>query len=183
MIKLYLNKFISYYKVGALLHWISLSTFIIGWFLYGRFLDSTVVNFSPSYFLWIFGISFFISNTILSEMDAWSRYQNYKQLKDQVSLFGYQNRLLKPMLHSRCQRDAAQEACNDLGYGNNCKTYFSSFGYKWYQIIPDFVFKYPLFFFSLFFWRTTFFTPYYAPKVDFIEMKGLKYSSQKSQLL
>jgi len=183
MIKLYLDKLISYYKVGALLHWISLIAFLIGWFLYGKFNESTVVVFSPSYYLWIFGISFFFSNMILSEMDAWSRYQNYKQLKDQIVLFGFQHRLLKPMLHSRCQRDAAQIACNEVGFGNNCKTYFSSFGYKWYQIIPDFVFQYPLFFFSSYFWRTTFFTPYYASKVNFLESKEVSISSQKNQLI
>ena len=165
MIKIYLDKFISYYKVGALLHYIALVNFVLGTFLSITFKETSPLFMSTAYVFWLFGISFFFTNLVLSEMDAWSRYQNYKQLKDQIIMFGFQERLLKPMLHSRCQRDAAVVACQELNLEKESNSYFSRFGYKWYHIIPDFVFQYPLFFFSSFFWRTTFFTPYYKSKM------------------
>lgn len=107
-------------------------------------------------------------------MDAYSRYQNYKQINDQILEFGWQERILRPMLSSRCQRDAASVACQKLELGEECKNYFSSFGYKWYHIIPDFVFKNPSFFFSSYFWRTTFFTPYYKSKYNNLNLLGVK---------
>lgn len=107
---------------------------------------------------------------MLAELDGFSRYQNYKQVKDQIYFNGYQERLLKPLLRSSCQREAAILASTELGIGDKAKEYFYSKGYRWYHIIPDFVFQYPLFFFSIYFWRTTFFTPYYKAKVNFDEL-------------
>jgi len=161
-----LKNYISYYKVGALLHWISFGNLVVSLIFISHLPVAEFSKWTIKEYIWLFGLSFFMTNMVLSQMDAWSRFQNFKHLKDQIIGFGFQNRLLKPLLLSRCQRDAAQIACNDLGYGDNCSKYFSSFGYKWYHIIPDFVFEYPLFFFSSYFWRTTFFTPYYKPKYN-----------------
>lgn len=159
-----MKKFICYYKVGVLLHWITLSNLFVGIYLSYLFSELSFPSLNIDFFLWCFGISFFFTNVFLAEMDAYSRYQNYKQINDQIVEFGWQKRIIKPMLPSRCQRDAAFVACQKLKLGEECKNYFSSFGYKWFHIIPDFVFKNPSFFFSLYFWRTTFFTPYYKSK-------------------
>lgn len=119
------------------------------------------------YLFWLSMLIVFGSMGCLAELDGFSRFQNYKQLKDQLYFNGYQERLLKPMLRSSCQRDAALISCDELGLRNVVMKYFKGRGYKWYNIVPDFVYQYPLFFFSAFFWRTTFFTPYYKSKVDY----------------
>ena len=60
--------------------------------------------------------SFFLANMILSQLDARSRWQNYKQIKDYLYGFGYRERIFKPLLKSSCQRQAALIAAEELGY-------------------------------------------------------------------
>ncbi|HQR93497.1 MAG TPA: hypothetical protein PLZ97_09105 [Sediminibacterium sp.] len=99
--------------------------------------------------------------------DARSRYQNYKQVKDHLFLYGFQNRIIKPFSHSRCQRDAVLAAAEELGYDKECKNYFIAQGYKWHQLMPDFLVNNPKFLFNKQFWLSTFFVKTYISKVDF----------------
>ncbi|MFI5135955.1 MAG: hypothetical protein ACHQD9_08890, partial [Chitinophagales bacterium] len=110
---------------------------------------------------------FFFTNSILAELDARSRFQNYKQLKDHLYLNSYSERLLRTMRKSMCQRQAAIVAAEELGMGTACRSYFRSQSYHWYHIVPDFVFERPQFLLSKYFWLSTFFEPTYHPKVDF----------------
>lgn len=115
--------------------------------------------------IWL--IAYICSLPILAQLDARSRFQNYKQIKDQLYDYGYDERIFRPVLKSRCQRDAAWLSATELGYGEKCKVYFRSFGYRWYHLLPDFVFSKPQFMFTSYFWKTTFFTPKYNPKFDY----------------
>jgi hypothetical protein len=108
--------------------------------------------------------SFFLANIVLSQLDARSRWQNYKQIKDYLYGFGYRERIFKLLLKSSCQRQAALVAAEDLGYRARVEAFFWSHGYRWYHIPPDFVFAHPQFLLSRHFWRTTFFAPTYHPK-------------------
>src|SRR3972149_10095702 len=105
----------TYLKVGELLHLIGLISLILFILFYklaiyhheqGRVLLIIIYGYFSYLTFWI---------TIFAELDARSRFQNYKQLKDQLFNYGYQERLLKPMLNSRCQRDAVYVACAELG--------------------------------------------------------------------
>ena len=134
--------------------------------------------------LWLlkyYMLIFLASLPVFSQLDAWSRYQNYKQIKDQIYLYGYDERIFKPTLKSRCQRDAAWLSAQELGMGKECKRFFYSKGYKWYHIFPDFVFRKPQFLLTIYFWKTTFFTPRYHPKVKYdLEKFQSKSLSQRS---
>lgn len=110
-------------------------------------------------------LSLFISMPLFPQLDAWSRYQNYKMLRDQFYFYGFQPRLVKPFLKSRCQRDAAIAAANELGFADPCKKYFCQKGYRWYHLFPDFVFRHPRFLLSKHFWLTTFFAKKYHARV------------------
>jgi hypothetical protein len=154
----------TYLRVGALLH---LNTvlylllmkpsldFGLTWLEQGLLLPGIVS-------CWL--ASFFLANMVLSQLDARSRWQNYKQIKDYLYGFGYRERIFKPVLKSSCQRQAALIAAEELGYRARVEAFFWSHGYRWYHIPPDFVFAHPQFLFSRHFWRTTFFAPTYHPK-------------------
>jgi hypothetical protein len=114
--------------------------------------------------LWCWLSSFFLANTVLSQLDARSRWQNYKRVKDYLYDFGYRERIFKPVLKSSCQRHAALIAAEELGYRERVEAFFRLQGYRWYHIPPDFVFSHPQFLLSRHFWRTTFFAPTYHPK-------------------
>ena len=107
---------------------------------------------------------FLFSLPILSQLDARSRFQSYKRVKDNFLIYGFDPRLLRPFIKSRCQRDAVLAAADELGYKNWCRSYFHSQGYRWYHILPDFVFTNPAYLLSPRFWQATFFSKTYHPK-------------------
>ncbi len=177
-------KIIVYMRTGRFLHIITLMELILIFIMVPILFR---IDTSQDLFLTIlryFAIAFLVSLPVSSQLDAWSRYQNYKQIKDQFFIYGFDIRILKPVLKSRCQRDAALISASELGLKKECANYFKKHGYRWYHIIMDFVFQYPLFFFSAYFWRTTFFTPYYKQKIDYdnIDLSGIDLIFKGKQL-
>lgn len=159
-----------YWKVGKLLHIVAFLAFFFSVF---SFTVIQGLDFNSNFFSflsWLIIFICFFNMSILAELDAYSRFQNYKQIKDQIYFNGYQHRLLNPLLKSSCQRSAAILAGDDLGCGNEVRNYFFKCGYRWYHIIPDFVFSQPFLFFTPYFWRTTFFAPNYQAKVCYQEL-------------
>lgn len=158
------NRFIRYVRIGAFLH-------IMG--LVGIALCVSILQLSFYYFeeqQFIFGslmalLSFCCSMVpFFSEFDAFGRYQNYKQIKDAIYEMGYDDRLIKPFMYSKCQRDAVIVASEDLGYRKEVKAFFYNNGYRHYNILPDTFVKYPLVLFSRLFWKRILFTKYYQLK-------------------
>jgi hypothetical protein len=157
----------EYFYAGKLLHFITLFELLLILFVVPIVLR---IDSSGNIFLLalkIYLIGYLLSLPIFAQLDARSRYQNFKQIRDQIVLYGFSHRILKPVLKSRCQRDAAWYAAKETGYGHRCKSYFYKNGYRWFHLFPDFVFQKPQFLFTTYFWRTTFFAPRYIPKVDF----------------
>ena len=101
---------------------------------------------------------------IMCQLDARSRYQNYKRIKDQFMNFGFDRRVLKPLANSRCQRDAVLTAADEMGYGGRCREYYRTAGYRWYHLTPDFLFSNPRFLISWRFWKSTFFVATYPSR-------------------
>lgn len=158
----------SYILAGKLLHIITLleilATLIIIPYLYSIESES-LFGVGLKYY----AILYLISLPIFSQLDARSRFQNYKQIKDQIYIYGFKTKILKPILKSRCQRDAAHLSATELGFKKECENYFQSFGYKWYHLTPDFLFRKPQFLLTRYFWKTTFFTPTYTSKINYLE--------------
>ena len=156
-----------YWKVGRLLHFVAFLALVVALISYLRLSVTDFSTESHLWYMWLVTFIMFFNMCILAELDGYSRFQNYKQVKDQMFINGFQERQLKPLLKSSCQREAAILAGEELGLEKEVRNYFWDCGYRWYHVIPDFVFENPIFLFSSFFWRTTFFTPYYKPKVNY----------------
>jgi len=173
-----LYKLKVYMLTGRLLHVITIVELLIA-FLFVPLIYN--IDTSQDLFqtgLRYFGIAFFTSLPILSQLDARSRYQNYKQIKDQFYIYGFDKRILNPVLKSRCQRDAAVISADELGLKKECVDYYKKNGYRWYHIIPDFVFTHPHFLLSKYFWKTTFFVPKYDAKVDYSSVQTPYHNTQ-----
>ncbi len=166
----YRPKLISYLKVGKLLHLITIIEIAAIILLLPELLSIVNEPISLMLVVKICLVLYLIWLPLSAQLDARSRFQNYKKIKDQLYLNGYQHRILKPVLKSRCQRDAAKVAANELGYMKNCCQYFKSHGYKWYHVLPDWLFRSPQYLFSSFFVRTTFFAPTYHSKINYKEV-------------
>lgn len=152
---------ISYLRAGLLLHIITLLEILLLAVLATKLLSpesgfQMEITVKSGIFL------FMAVLPVLSQLDARSRFQNYKRVKDQFLKFGFDRRLLKPLLKSRCQRDAARAAADELGYGTHCRKFYYYRGYRWYHLAPDFLVDNPRVLFSRQFLKSTFFLPAYA---------------------
>jgi len=165
-----IKKIISYVKAGYLLHLITLFevTFfssvyyfadIMSWFNNSNYLILKLIAVSPS-----------VCMPLFAQLDARSRFQNYKLVKDHLYIYGFQARILKPFIKSRCQRDAAKAAARELGLSYECREFFKRHGYKWYHLFPDVIFKKPSILLTKNFWMTTLFAKTYHPKIDFVKI-------------
>jgi hypothetical protein len=156
----------AYLRSGILLHAItmmellSLFVFTSNFFYFG---PESIVN---SIFNMMI-LLFLASLPILSQLDARSRFQSYKRVKDNLFIYGFDTRIISPFSKSRCQRDAAIAAADELGYKSLCCSYYHAQGYRWYHILPDFVFSNPRFLVSRRFWLSTFFSKTYHSRISF----------------
>lgn len=160
----FLPKALNYLEVGRLLHIITILSAVLSYFFYS--LTRVAIHHEASGATVLFGYLFLHSLTIpfFAQLDARSRYQNYKLVKDLIYQYGFQVRFIKNFRYTKCQREAALHAASDLGYQTNIRKYFSDCGYRWYHMIPDFVWSHPEYLLTKNFWSTTFFAKRYHPK-------------------
>lgn len=159
-----LMRCMRFVQVGVLLHMMAVSGILL-FFFSGKLAlscleeDRIVLFLLFGYFsLYGFTLPFF------AELDARSRYQNYKLAKDKLFEYGFQARLLKPFMYSRCQRNAVQVAANNLDYRKECKALFRQFDFRWYHLLPRIILKNPARLLSRSYWKLTLFTATHKSK-------------------
>jgi hypothetical protein len=117
-----------------------------------------------SFLFHLFCVVYFFSLVVTTQLDAYSRYQNYKMAKDLLYQYGFKKPLVRVFSKSKCQREAVAEAGNCLGLKKEVNDYFYSMGFRWYHILPHFIVKKPQIFFTKEYWLSTFFVSNYKSK-------------------
>lgn len=158
---LFRNRMLRYLRVGYFLHGSALVALICCYFA----LESGLVYENGEWMVisWertLLG-AFLFTSPIFAEMDAYGRFQNYKQVKDLMYTKGYDERILRLFSFSKCQRDAVIVASKDLGLEKEVNDFFFRMGYRWYHILPDIVVENLLVLLHPEFWKRILFTPYY----------------------
>jgi len=158
---------ISYIRVGKLLYYSLLLFILEAWFCWIKL----AAAYTESSLVWtVFWLAFFLFafvHIFLVAMDGWSRFQNYKRAKDQFYMHGFDRRVANTYIVSKCQRMAAIVAAEELGIGEQVKTYYASKGVKWYHFVPYFMVKNPFFFFNKKFWSRSFLEKNYEAKFNY----------------
>lgn len=154
-----------YLQTGYLLHLITLLAFVLC--ILGLLETIDVLKQSsdwkkPAFMIYLLLYSF--SLLFFSQLDAYSRYQNYKMVKDKIFYYGFDSRILKPFVYSRCQRDAISVAVRELNYSNEWKNLMKTYDFKWYHILPHIIIKTPSVLFSKQYWIKTLFVKTYHAK-------------------
>ncbi len=159
--------YISYLKVGRLLHW-SLLLFILESYIYWYFMVNSIAS-EVVFFtvFWVICFVFSFVHILLVIMDGWSRFQDYKRAKDLFFVHGFCHRIAMLYLGSKCQRAAAIVAAEELGMKNEIIDFFRDHGVKWYHYVPYFMVRDPFFIIRRTFWERTFLEKYYVAKIDF----------------
>jgi len=163
--KIRLLRITRYLQAGYLLHLITIAAVLLIFVCSKKLMllieqgESTQALLLYSYLtLHSFTLPFF------SQLDAFSRYQNYKMVKDKMYQYGFDQRLLRPFIYSRCQRDAISVAAKEMNYTREWKKLIRSFGFKWYHLLPHLVIKKPLLLLTKQYWNKTLFVKQYNSK-------------------
>jgi len=146
----------SYFRVGRLLYGALLLFILESWF-YGIQLKEAIS--SSSVFWIVFWVVFFLFSFVhiyLVIMDGWSRYQNYKRVKDQFFIHGFNKKITLIYIGSKCHRMAAETAAEELGIKDQVQQCYRDLGVKWYHYIPYFMIKEPFFCSKKYFGRALF---------------------------
>jgi hypothetical protein len=154
------KRIFSYIRTGFILHAFSIIVFSLFLLCYNQLSES------KGFILLVFSLlsMFLFSISITSQLDAYSRYQDYKRVKDLLYKHGFRELFMKPYSRSRCQRNAISEAALQLGILPLINSYFYQAGYRWYHIIPSILIENPLVIFTRGYWYSTFFVPKYESK-------------------
>lgn len=118
----------------------------------------------PVFFFHLFFSIYFFSLIITTQLDAYSRHQNYKMAKDLLYQYGFKKPLIRVFSKSKCQREAVTEAGNSLGFKKEIDDYFYSMGFRWYHILPVVIVRKPRTLFTKEYWFSTFFVSNYKSK-------------------
>jgi hypothetical protein len=162
------SRIYSYLDVGRLLYW-SLILFVLeSVFYWNGFKEA--YTYSNNLWLilgWLWCLLFSFSHIFLVIMDGWSRFQNYKRIKDHLFQHGFTPQGAWHYKGSKCQRRAALVAAKELGMHDDMKKYFDRIGVRWYHFIPYFMVEDPFFLFRKYFWSRTFMEKQYTSKFDY----------------
>ena len=163
--KINLMRMLRYLKTGYLLHLITVAAVFLFFAFSKKFvflLETGGSIFSILFFgyltLFTFTLPFF------SQLDAHSRYQNYKMVKDKIFHYGFDKRILRPFVYSRCQRDAISVAVHEMQYGKEWGSLIYSLGFRWYHILPHMIVRNPFILFTKQYWNKTLFVKPYKSK-------------------
>lgn len=159
--KISMEKVIRFFLVGHFLHLFFILGMVIFMFGYWGFDSNEILS---KHFLNGFFMVFGLGLSVFAGADSRGRYQNYKQIKDALYNRGFDNRLIRPFMYSKCQRDAVLVAARDLKFENEVKTFFYENGYRWYHVLPDAFTKNPFVLFKAQFWSTILLTKRYQIK-------------------
>lgn len=156
---------IRYLQTGYLLHLMCISSMIL-FCLFGKAfinqLNSSVGI--GKLILSGYATSYFFSLIFFSQLDARSRFQNYKLVKDKFYEYGFDIRLLKPFMYSRCQRDAIHIAAKEFKFDRDWKELTRTSGFRWYHLLPTMIIRHPLILFTRSYWKKTLFVKAYYSK-------------------
>ncbi|WP_224489272.1 hypothetical protein [Robertkochia flava] len=163
---------ISYFRVGKLLYY-SLFLFILESLFFFVLLTRSLEREAAWWVsaIWLVCFIFAFIHIFLVMADGWSRYQNYKRAKDLFYEHGYRDRIARLYIESKCQRNAALVAAEELGVRMEVEEYYRKRGVKWHHFIPYFMVRDPLFFFRKQFWNRTFLEKSYTPKYDYKQLE------------
>lgn len=157
---IYVNRVVSFVKSTLLLQSFCLGCLYICYANFNALETAKDLTFNLHLILGIY----FSSLVFTSQLDAYSRYQNYKMAKDLIHQYGFKKSLVKIFSKSRCQREAFAEAAKSLGFKKEIDNYFYSVGFRWYHILPAIILKKPTTLLTKEYWLSTLFVPNYKSK-------------------
>jgi len=164
-VKVFIMRAMRFFQTTYLLQLMTIASVFL-FFMTGKELLFLIDNGGVAWQILLFGYltAYFFTLIFFSQLDARSRYQNYKLLKDKFYEYGFDIRLLKPFVYSRCQRDAIAVAVREMRFEKDWKQFTGHLGFRWYHILPYLVIRNPNILFTRDYWNKTLFVRTYRSK-------------------
>ncbi len=164
-LKIMAMRILRYIQVGYLLHLVTILSFILIFWFGNQITKEIALKTDPlQLLLFCFGSGYFFTLIFFSQLDARSRFCNYKMVKDKLYEYGFDARLLKPFMYSRCQRDAIAVAAREMNYTSEWEKLNYQLGFRWYHLLPHLVVKQPGILKTSDYWNKTLFVKPYKSK-------------------
>ena len=157
----------SFWSVGSLLYYSSLLFMLESLFYWKKLRDAYEEDSVVFSIFWLGSLLFAFSHIFMVILDGWSRFQNYKRIKDYLFVHGFTPKIARLYKGSKCQRTAFLVAARELGLEDQVQSYYRRLGIKWYHFVPHFMIKDPWFLFKRYFWSRTFMEKHYEPKFNY----------------
>lgn len=163
--KIMVMRILRYIQTGYLLHLVTILSVILVLWLGNQLTKEIALKTGPLRLLFFgFGSGYFFTLIFFSQLDARSRFYNYKMVKDKLYEYGFDARLLRPFMYSRCQRDAIAVAAREMNYTREWKKLNYKLGFRWYHLLPHLVVKQPDILITFDYWNKTLFAKPYQSK-------------------
>jgi hypothetical protein len=162
---------LSFWNVGRLLYCSSILFLFESLIYWEKFRDTYRGDSVVLSIFWFGCVIFAFSHIFLVILDGWSRFQNYKRIKDNLFTHGFSSKIARLYIGSKCQRNAFLVAARELGMEDQAVRYYRRQGIKPYHLIPHYMIQDRCFLFKRFFWSRTFLEKYYEPKFNYRALK------------
>jgi len=162
----------SFWNVGYLLYYSTLIFMLETLFYWSKFKEAYTSESILFSLFWFGSVLFAFSHIFMVVFDGWSRFQNYKRIKDYLFVHGFTPKIARLYKGSKCQRTAFLVAARELGIEDQVIRYYRRLGIKWYHFVPHFMIKDPWFLFKKYFWSRTFMEKHYEPKFNYRELSA-----------
>src|SRR5438874_2566284 len=114
----------SIWNVGYLLYYSAILFVLETLFYWSQFKQYYEENTLLLSLFWLASVLFAFSHIFLVIMDSWSRYQNYKRIKDYLFVQGFKPKIANLYSGSKCQRTAFLVAARELGLEEEAIRYY-----------------------------------------------------------
>jgi hypothetical protein len=99
----------------------------------------SILGFTLAYVLHIV----FVVAGIFFLLDACARLAEYKRWRMRLQQGADLDDLIERKRHTRCQREIVVAAAKQIGQAEYVRIAYYSMGYRWYHILPDWMFSNP----------------------------------------
>lgn len=98
---------------------------------------------------------------VLAFLDSWGRCRDFVALVEKFKLYQHNviysmaglSRHLSPWMKTHCQREAIRVAAWWVGYSSTADYILWRAGYRWYHLLPDWMWRRPGLFLTQRFWK------------------------------
>ncbi len=115
-----LENVVNHFRVSPQLHLLDLGVLSLA--------TAIVIAYNERQDIFLMSTYLSVVNTIYNEFKAFNNLGNYKRVRSELIKHGYDERIIRPMTNTLCDRNAARCAAIDAGFEQEVTQYYKEIG-------------------------------------------------------